>query len=159
FSTWSNGENTLTLDGAGKAKYTMPQDWWRDQARQRRKDFTTTPYFFRALAFQDKSGTGARFSTPLGKRPPAVRGHNNLANFDISESYDAREPVKHARFTLTTREDDTWRMYCFVQWTKGEVKVKTISGNVHFANENSYGISHEADIPEWSIDALRMDPR
>jgi hypothetical protein len=159
FSSWTNGETGLTLDGTGKAKYTMPLDWWKDQARQRRKDFTNTPYFFRAVGFQDKSGAGARFSTSNGQKPPSVKVNNNLVSFDVSEKYDPNEPVKNALVKITTREDSTWNMYCIVQWVKGENKVKTDAGNVHFGSVTSYGISHETNLPEWSIDSLDTDPR
>ena len=56
FSSWSNGEKTLKLDGSGKASYSAPLEWWKDQARRPRKDFDSEDIFYRVVASADSSG-------------------------------------------------------------------------------------------------------
>ncbi len=160
FSSWTNGQKTLKLDGKGNAKYTMPLDWWKDQARQQLKDFTNTAYFFRALAFKDSSGSSPRFSTPDKKTPSTVHLLNNLVSFQVKEKdFDYKNVKKVVELRVKVRVADTLTMYCVVQWNKGEIKAKNRSGDVHFETATDYGISHDADFPEWTIDRLVTDPR
>ncbi len=169
FSTWTHGEKTLQLDGSGRAKYTMPVEWWKDQARQRIEDFHNLGYFYRALAFKDVSGAAPRFSTPNWGAPPNVTLHNNLTDFSQpvyreNESHDitgvgAYATIKTAnRFEV--REPDTWDMYCMVQWVMGEGRIRNTDGIISFSEITFYGLDTRIDIPEWTIDQNQgLEPR
>lgn len=170
FSSWSSGETALRLDGSGNARYTMPLEWWKDQARQWQGDFQSDPYFYRALAFPDSSGKKARFSTPNGKPGPAVTLHNNLVSFSQpinvdSDSYYNTGYGAHAENVVANRlvvkEADTWDMYCVVQWMRIIGRSRAPDGTITPLRVKLYGFSRWTNWPsEWSIDMdAGLDPR
>jgi hypothetical protein len=168
FSSWSNGEKGLKLDGDGKARYTMPLEWWKDQARQYIEDFQDDEYIYRAVGFEDSSGAKARFSTPNGKHPPTVTLHNNLVDFvqtvdqDMDSYYytgDGAHAYKKVSNRIKVRARDTWDMYCLVQWFRGRAATKSFDGTVD-SRFPRYGFITRGLVSELSVDrSMEMDPR
>ena len=158
FSSWTNGEKTLKLDGSGKAKYKMPLDWWKDLARLPRKDFTTEDFYYRVLAFKDAAASSIVYSTKNTGTPPSVKIHNNLTDFKFTDlGYVSGGLNKSVQTEFIVREADTTEMYTIVQWNIGSNRIW--GGGNTYASATDYGISHRINIPEWAIDRLRLDPR
>lgn len=163
FSSWTNGQKTLKFDAGGKATYKMPLDWWKDQARRKRTDFTTEQFYYRVLVFPDAAAAFIARSIRDGQTPPNVTLRNNLTNFQFTNSgyvldvpgNKAKNPVS---FKYTVREANTADMYTFVQWKKGFAKYTT-GGVDTYGTVKDYGIRHRANMTEWSIDRLETNPR
>jgi hypothetical protein len=161
FSSHTNGD-TITLDGAGKATYKMPLDWWKDQARRPRKDFTTAKMYYRALGSPSKGAAPKVWSTKDGDTAPNVPVHNNLVKFEVVDlGYISGGAKKSVRMEITVRESNTTEMYTIVQWNKGRAEFwpRTTPGTPRYAPTQDYGLIHETNIPEWAIDRLRTNPR
>jgi hypothetical protein len=167
FSSWTNGDQTLHLDGSGRGSYNMPLEWWKDQARRPLKEFVDENYYYRVVAFKDASGTGPRFSTPTGKTPRSVTVHNNLVSFmqTTSGDYDDRYGVnataeKPVSMQIEVREPNTWDMYCMVQWIMGDGRLRTRDGNIEGIKIHRYGFLTRKEADEFAIDRYGdSDPR
>src|SRR5216684_5090654 len=123
FSSWTNGQKTLKLDGAGKAQYIMPTDWWKDLARLPRKDFADEDFYYRVLAFRDAKSSVV-YSTKNGAAPPSMKIHNNLTDFKLTDSGYINGGVKKSvEMKFTVRESNTTDMYTLVQWKIGSTRV------------------------------------
>jgi len=165
FSSQLNGD-TVTLDGAGTATYKMPLDWWKDQARRPRKEFTTAKMYYRAVASQHPSQEPSVWSTKDGDTAPNVPVHNNLVKADvISSPIDAGYPApglnKPVDMIFTVREAGTTDMYNIVQWKKGDFELwpQLPPGTPRYGAVTDYNLAHRAHNPDWTIDRLLTDPR
>jgi hypothetical protein len=155
FSSWANGQKTLKLDGSGNATFAMPLEWWRDQARQKRADFTNFTYTFRVVAFKAAATPVCAFSAAS-----SVVLHNNLVKFQVVNT--GYTPLAHSiRMEFTTKEANTSAMYTMVQWMQGSFKewsgtppvMRFPPGHV------LYGFTHTCDFTTFTIDRLRTNPR
>ncbi len=156
FSSWTNGEQALKLDGAGKATYKLPLDWWKDQARQARSAFVED-YFYRALGFK-ASGSPPRFSSANGAAAPSVKVHNNLVSLKLTDvGYTNGGIRKPERVEVTVREPNTTDMYTIVQWKSGTNQVW--GGTATYSTVVDYGLTHLINAPEWAVDSLTTNPR
>lgn len=159
YSSWTNGEQALKLDGAGKATYKMPLDWWKDLARQPRNIFITMPVHFRVLAFCDPS------TAPLNSSISKVDVLNNLVDFKLTDGGYIRPyagTVKNIETKFTVRETGTTEMYTIVQWNIGTTKIwnASVAPPVsRFPVTTDYRLDHLYNIPEWAIDRLETNPR
>ena len=159
FSSWTNGEKTLKLDGSGKGKYTMPLDWWKDQARLPRKDFSDEDFYYRAIAYKDAAGSAPRFSTPNGGTPPSLKIHNNLRDFKASNvGYVDSGGRQQERLEFTVREANTTEMYTIVQWMQGAIQLYS-GTTTSFLQHQLYNIQHDSNFPDRTIDSLTTNPR
>lgn len=157
FSSWTNGEKTLKLDGAGKAKYKMPLDWWKDLARLSKNDFQTDQFYYRVLAFKDAASSIA-YSTKDNGTPPSVKIHNNLVGIKLTNlGYSANGLSKPERVEFTVREPDTTEMYTMVQWMQGAFRFW--GGADSFSTHTLYNILHYSNFPDWTIDSVLTNPR
>jgi hypothetical protein len=156
FSSWSNGQHTLRLDGAGNGSFKMPLEWWRDQARQKRSDFTEFTYQCRAVAFKDGP-------TPVCSEAPtvSVKVQNNLVDFKLTDNgYTGTGDRKSIRMEFKVREANTTEMYTFVQWMQGAFKQWSGAPPVMtYTTHQLYNVIHDANFPDFTIDRLRTDPR
>jgi len=158
FSSWTNGEKTLKLDGSGKAKYKMPLDWWKDLARLPRKDFTTENFYYRVLAFKDAAASSIVYSTKDKGTPPSMKIHNNLTDFKLTDlGYTSGGLRKPERVEFTVREPDTTDMYTIVQWKSGTNRVW--GGAATYSTVVDYGFTHYINALELSVDSLTTNPR
>jgi hypothetical protein len=160
FSSHTNGD-TITLDGAGKATYKMPLDWWKDQARRKRSDFTTAKMYYRALGSPSKGAAPKVWSTKDGDTAPNVPVHNNLVDFKVVDNgYIDGGITKSIRMEFTVREAGTTEMYTFVQWMQGSFRqFPTGGGAVTYPTHQLYDIIHDANFPDFTIDRLHTNPR
>jgi hypothetical protein len=156
FSSWSNGAHTLRLDGSGNGSFKMPLEWWRDQARQKRSDFTEFTYQCRAVAFKDGP-------TAVCTEAPAVsvKVRNNLVDYKLVDNgYIDANATKSIRMEFKVREANTTEMYTFVQWMQGSDPQWKGSPPVQsYPTHQLYNITHDYNFPDFTIDRLRMDPR
>src|SRR5262249_3252311 len=54
----SNTTGTPTrLESSGKAAFTVPFEWWRDQARRKVSDFSTLNLYYRVVVVSDAAGS------------------------------------------------------------------------------------------------------
>jgi hypothetical protein len=153
FSSWSNGQHTLRLDGAGKASLKMPLEWWRDQARQKRADFTDFIYQCRAVAFKDGP-------TAVCSEAPAiaVKLTNNLVDFKLTDAgFTNGGANKNEKEQFTVKEAGTTDMYTLVQWLSGSNKL-TGGPNTDGVGFH-YGLRHKFNYPEWAVDSSSTNPR
>jgi hypothetical protein len=157
FSSWTNGDKSLAFDGSGKATYTMPTDWWKDLARLPRKDFSDEDFYYRVLAFQNPAGLLA-YSTANGVAPPSLKIHNNLRDFKLTDiGYTRGGLAKPERVEFTVREANTTDMYTVVQWMQGSSRLW--GGTDTYAGHTLYGIDHDANFPDRTVDSLTTNPR
>lgn len=166
FSSYTNGDTGLVLDRSGKASYKMPLDWWRDQARRARKNFTTAKIYYRALGSPSAGAAPTVWSTKDGDTAPNVPIHNNLVNARVIENpinngYTGTGENKQVDMEFTVREANTTEMYTIVQWKKGtnEVWPRTTPGTPRYATVRDYGLIHRFNNPNWTIDRLDTNPR
>jgi hypothetical protein len=158
FSSWSNGEQALRLDGSGRTTYTLPLAWWQDQARRALAGFTVDPLHYRVLAFPDPAGTVT--DSAAGRRP--VRILNNLVSLVVDQLRyhpDGAMPDvwrRHARIRFTVRERGTTAMYNMVQWKRGG---RTYEDGSFDYPVRDYGRRHESNYPSWQIDWVNVNPR
>ena len=158
FSSWTNGEKTLKLDGSGKAKYKMPLDWWKDLARLPLKDFQTEDFYYRVLVFRDAAASSVVYSTKDKGTPPSLKIHNNLTAFKLTDvGYTGGGVTKPEREEFTVREPNTTEMYTIVQWMQGSFRLW--GGSQTFPGHTLYGISHDANFPDLTVDSLTSNPR
>jgi hypothetical protein len=156
FSSWSNGQHTLRLDGAGKGSFKMPLEWWRDQARQKRSDFTEFTYQCRAVAFKD-GPTAVCSEAPT----VAVKVRNNLVDFRVIDNgYIDGGATKSIRMKFKVREANTTEMYTFVQWMQGACQQWSGTPPVMtYPQHLLYNITHDYNFPDFTIDRLYTNPR
>lgn len=160
FSSWTNGEKALKLDGSGKAVYEMPLDWWKDLARQPLKDFTTEDFYYRVLVFRDAAAGSVVYSTKDKGSPPGLKIRNNLRAFKLTDlGYTDGGMRKPERVQFTVRRPDTTDMYTIVQWAQGSAWVWGRGNQIIFERANNYGIIHEANLPDLTVDSLTSSPR
>jgi hypothetical protein len=162
FSSWSNGQKTLQLDGSGNATFIMPLEWWRDQARQPRSTFTDFTYFFRVITFKAGPTPVCAFSSADGSgSAPSVKLHNNLVSFRIQDlGYIAGGTKKSIQMEGKTKEPNTSEMYTFVQWKVGGRELW--SGTTPAMTRptvQDYNVIHESNYPVSQIDRLGTNPR
>lgn len=153
FSSWSNGQFTLRLDGAGNGNFKMPLEWWRDQARQKRSDFKEFTYQCRAVAFKD-GPTAVCSEAPV----VTVKLKNNLVEFKLTNKGYVNGGVnKNEKVEFTVLEAGTTEMYTVVQWLSGSNKLTggAATDGVGF----HYGLRHYFNYPEWAIDSSSTNPR
>lgn len=152
FSSWTNGDTSIKLDGAGKATYKMPLEWWQDLARLPRKDFATMKIHFRVIAFCDAK------TAPENGAVSSVDVINNLTDFKVVDNgYIGGGAAKSVRMEFTVREANTTEMYTMVQWKIGYTRVW--GGGRTYTTVKDYNVTHDANIPEWAIDRLGTNPR
>jgi hypothetical protein len=156
FSSWSNGQKTLKLDGSGSATFEMPLEWWRDQARRTLATFTEDTVSFRVVAMKDAS-------TPMcaDSAKGTVKIRNNLTKMQVVDlGWTAGGTKKSVRMEFTVREADTTEMYTIVQWMQGTMPVWSGTPPVkRFPTHQLYNIIHDADFPDFTIDRLGTNPR
>jgi hypothetical protein len=170
-SSWSNGQTTLVLDGSGKATYTVPLEWWRDQARQPRygaavkaseSALSELKYHFRVVAL-DSGSTPVSFSTADGSSAsPTVTVRMNLVNFRVVEyGYINGGTQKSIRMQFTVREANTVNMYTLVQWMQGAYQQWQGTPLVmsYLPGHELYGLTHICNFSDFTIDRVRMNPR
>lgn len=159
FSSWSNGDNTLRLDGSGSATYKMPLEWWRDLARVTWVSDTKS-FFYRVISVDDDTTTvtGQSSADGVGSASSVVL-RNNLVSFKVVESgYTGRS--KPVTMTLVVLVPNTTNMYSFVQFLQGAQKLWTGPGPCTYPPITQYGgIKHDANFEDLSIDSLDTDPR
>ena len=156
FSSWANGQRTLRLDGGGNATFRMPLEWWRDQARQRLSAFTEFTYHFRVVAFRDATTPVCAYSAAS-----SVALRNNLVRFRVVDNgYINGGTAKSIRMEFTVREANTTDMYTFVQWMQGFFRQWSGYPPVmSYPSHQLYGIIHDANFPDFTIDRLETNPR
>jgi hypothetical protein len=166
FSTWSNNQTALMLDGSGNATYTMPLEWWRDQARQTRASFTEFKYFFRVVAWGGSSSSASpticTYSSADGSSAvPSVTLRNNLVAFAVTDNgYVSGGTAKSITMSFTVREAGTTSMFTFVQWKVGGRENWSGSPAVMTRpTVQDYNVVHESNYPVSQIDRVRTDPR
>ena len=164
FSNWTNGEKAVKLDGSGKGTYKIPLDWWKDQARRPRTDFSTVDLYYRVVVIPDEPASSIGYSAKKDETPPKLELRNNLLTFTFTNSGYIKDDVeKKAKnpvsFKYTVREANTADMYTFVQWKKGSVQYTAVNGTVTYGQVRDYNILHLANMTEWSIDRLQTNPR
>ena len=153
FSSWTNGQTTLTLDGSGKATYKMPLEWWRDIARQPLSTFTTQKIHFRVVSACNGTATSTNDSSIS-----EIEVHNNLVEMKVDDKGYINGGVnKSVSMEFKVREANTTEMYTIVQWNRGSNRIW--GGARTYAVVKDYGINHDSNIPEWAIDRLRTNPR
>lgn len=155
FSSWTAGERP-TLDGSGKATFTMPVEWWVDLARLPLTDFQTAELYFHVLVMPPSSAQPAAASAR-----GCVRVHNNLVSFDVtSTGYVEHGRKKSVAMTFQVREAGTSAMYTILQWVKGSSRCWYKDGQVKYGKCTDYDIEHDCNFPEWSLDRRSSrDPR
>jgi len=153
FSSWTNGQTSLKLDGSGKGTYKMPLEWWRDLARQPLSTFTTQKIYFRVVSACDANATSTNDSSISN-----IEVHNNLVEMKVvDKGYINGGLNKSVSMEFKVREANTTEMYTIVQWNRGSNRIW--GGTRTYAVVTDYGISHDSNIPEWAIDRLRTNPR
>ncbi|AHG91429.1 hypothetical protein J421_3892 [Gemmatirosa kalamazoonensis] len=156
YSSWSSGQKTLKLDGAGSATFKMPIEWWRDQARRTLATFTEDTLAFRVVAVKDAA-------TPIcaDSAKGSLKLRNNLTKFDVVDLGYIAGGTKHSvRMEFTVREADTTEMYTMVQWMQGAMPQWSGTPPVKsFPTHKLYDIIHDADFPDFTIDRLHTNPR
>jgi hypothetical protein len=160
FSSWSNGQTALQLDGSGNATFTLPLEWWRDQARQKRSTFTSFTYSFRVVAF--KAGpTPLCVSSADGSASGTVTISNNLLTFQVQDlGYVNGGKTKSILMKFTVKQANTISMYTLVQWKSGGRELW--SGNPPVMTRptvQDYNVTHESNYPTQQIDRLGTNPR
>ncbi len=154
FSSWTNGDTTLRLNGSGKTNYKVPLDWWRDLARQPLSSFNTMTLYMKVLAVKKAT------DTVLASAISDVTILNNLESFRINDfGYINGGTKKSMNMVFTVREPNTTDMYTFVQWKKGGRKNWDVHGHITRPPVRDYGIRHISDYPRWTIDRVNIDPR
>lgn len=164
FSSWSNGEKTLKLDRAGKAKYKMPLEWWRDQARIEKKHFIEAVIHYRVLAFRDATAKTIFYSVPDRNfvALPKTKIKNNLIEFKVYKLRYHKDGAtvgmwrRYARIEFKVHEENTTEMYSMVQWKKGGRKYED---NTDVWGVTDYNVQHTCKYPKWQIDRLTANPR
>ncbi len=156
FSSWSNGQQALQLDGSGAGTFRMPLEWWRDQARQKLSTFTEFTYSFRVVTF--KAGpTPICATSSVG----SVKVRNNLTTFRVVDlGYVNGGLDKSIRMEIKIREANTTNMYTFVQWKIGGRE--TYAGTpavMTRPNVKDYNVIHKSDYPGWQLDRVGTNPR
>lgn len=168
FSSWSNGEKTLKLDGSGKATYHMPLEWWRDQARTPRAKFKEFKYHFRVIAFKTAATPVCAYSTADGDaKSPVVTLRNNLMEFHVRDLgwANAAKTDKSIRMEITVREPNTTDMYTFVQWKQGgreRYAPPATPGAAPVMSRDTvrdYDLTHDSNYPVQQIDRVHTNPR
>lgn len=160
FSSWSNGQRSLRLDGSGNATYAMPLEWWRDLARIPRASFDSFDMHYKVVAFRD-GATRPCASSPVS----TVSVRNNLERFRVLESGSGRGYISggtrySVRMEFTVREPNTTDMYTIVQWMQGHFKIWQGTPPVMtYPTHKLYNIIHDANFPNRTIDRLRTNPR
>ena len=163
FSTWSNGEQTLRLDGSGAATYSMPLEWWRDLARIPLDSFDELDVRFRVLAMPDGTDEPCAYSTTDADH--AAAGHvtvrNNLERARVVDlGYVDGGHKKSVRMEFTVREPNTTEMYTIVQWMQGASRLWCGTPPVlRYPPHQLYDIRHDCNFPDWTIDRLHTNPR
>ncbi len=159
FSSWSNGQTSLRLDGGGNATYRMPLEWWRDQARQPLSRFTEFTYSLRVIAFPD-SGTPVCTDSAASATPTVIL-RNNLVRFRVVDlGYINGGVAKSIRMEFTVREANTTDMFTFVQWMQGYFRHwRGTPPAMSYPTHQLYSIIHDANFPDFTIDRLRTNPR
>lgn len=66
FSSWSNGDKALRLDGDGKATYKMPLKWWQDLVPTPFGQSGKADFHYRVLAMDDAGSPPCSKSAPDG---------------------------------------------------------------------------------------------
>lgn len=153
FSSWTNGQTGLKLDGSGKATYKMPLEWWRDLARQPLSSFTTQKIHFRVVSACDATAKSTNDSSISD-----IEVHNNLTDFKTTfKGYTNGGTTHEEEVKFTVREANTTEMYTVVQWLTGSNRLWG-GGRTH-ANLYHYGKTHKADCPTPMIDSSSTNPR
>ncbi|MEO8131540.1 MAG: hypothetical protein ABI822_30880, partial [Bryobacteraceae bacterium] len=156
FSSWSNGQTALQLDGAGAGTFKMPLEWWRDQARQPLTSFNEFSYSYRVVTF--KAGpTPTCAASSVG----TAKLQNNLTGFRVVDlGYVNGGTDKSIRMEGNLREANSNAMFTFVQWK--------IGGREQYAGTpavmtrptvQDYNIIHDSNYPVSQLDRVGTDPR
>ena len=163
FSSWSNGQTSLRLDGNGAATYQMPLEWWRDLARIPREEFDELTIYFRVIAFADASSEPCALSTTDEDHASAcdVMLRSNLERFRLLDGgYIAGGVRKSLRVEFTVREANTSEMYTIVQWMEGYAGIWGGTPPVMSHPQHQiYSIRHEGNFPDTTVDSLTLNPR
>jgi hypothetical protein len=156
FSSVTNGQTTLRLDGGGNATFEMPLEWWRDQARTLHAGDADYAYQVRVVAFQNAAGPVCANSS-VGNVP--VR--NNQVRFRVVDNGYTDGGLAHSiRMEFTVREANTTEMYTFVQWMQGSFQRWSGTPPVlSYPTHQLYDIIHDANFPDFTIDRLHTEPR
>jgi hypothetical protein len=157
FSSWANGQKTLKLDGSGNATFSMPLEWWRDQARQKLPDFKDFTYSFRVVAFKSASTPVCAYSATS-----SVVLHNNLVKAQVKDNGYTNGGLAHSvQLEFTVLEANTMEMYTMVQWMQGSFKEWSGTPPVmrFTPGHKLYGITHFSNFADFTVDRLRTDPR
>jgi hypothetical protein len=153
FSSWSDGETGLQLDGSGKATYRMPLEWWRDLARQPLSDFTTQTIHFKAATAPSESS-----SVTVDSPVATASVQNNLVDMQVVDNgYINGGLNKSVSMEFTVLEANTTEMYTIVQWRMGSNP--TWGGPRAYGIVMDYNLNHDFNGPDWSIDRLGTNPR
>ncbi|WP_051884934.1 hypothetical protein [Chryseobacterium luteum] len=156
FSSYTNGDRILKLDGSGKATYKMPLDWWRDLARQPLSQFTTMKIYFKVLSFQNSSAVKEESLVSDAEVSNNLQSLQIIINRYINEGGIEK---KHFELNFTVKEANTTEMYTFVQWKKGGREIWDGAKRMSRPNVTDYNQTHTSDYPAWTLDRLRMNPR
>ena len=153
FSSWTNGQTSLKLDGAGKATYKMPLKWWQDLARQPRSTFTTQKLYFRVVSAHAASAASTNDSTVSN-----IEVQNNLVDFrTVFKGYTNGGATHRQEVKFTVREANTTEMYTVVQWIWGTNRIW--GGSSNYCINVHYGLSHKADQRTRMVDSSSTNPR
>jgi hypothetical protein len=155
FSSWSNGQHTLRLDGSGKGSFKVPLEWWRDQARQTLANFNEKNYSFRVVTFKTADHPCASSATGT------VKLRNNLTNFRVVDlGYIAGGTKKSIRMEFFVREANTTDMYTMVQWkTGGREQWQGTPPVMSRPTVQDYGVIHQSNYPVDQLDRVGTNPR
>lgn len=162
FSSYTNGDRGLVLDGSGRATYTMPLEWWRDQARRPRSAFGTAKIYHRVLASPSAGAAPTVWSTRDGDTAPNVPINSNLVNVEVIDNgYIDGGTRKSVDMQFTVQETNTTDMYTIVQWKRGrrELWPQSTPGTSRYLTVRDYNLRHRSNYPNWTIDRLGTNPR
>jgi hypothetical protein len=153
FSSWTDGETGLQLDGSGNASYRMPLEWWRDLARQPLSDFTTQTIHFKAATAPSETS-----SITVDSPVATASVQNNLIDMQVVDNgYINGGLNKSVSMELNVLEANTTEMYTIVQWKTGSNP--TWGGPRAYGIVKDYNLNHDLNGPEWAIDRLGTNPR
>lgn len=161
FSSWSNNQRAIALDGGGSGSFEVPLEWWKDQVRRKLSDFTEFTYHYRVVAMKDAASAVCAHSSGDGSATGTVKLQNNLTGFRVVRLGYIDGGTKYSmRMEFDVREANTTNMYTFVQWKIGGREIYSGSPPVMSRGTvQDYGIIHISDYPVWQIDRLNLDPR
>ncbi|MFN0103160.1 MAG: hypothetical protein ACKV2U_13855 [Bryobacteraceae bacterium] len=162
FSSWSNNQRAIQLDGGGNATFEMPLEWWRDQVRRPLAGFTEFTYHYRVVAMRNAATAVCAHSSADGSASGSVRLLNNLTAFRVVDlGYIDSGTKMSMRMEFEVREANTTDMYTFVQWKIGgrEIWSSATPSVMSRPNVQDYNVIHVSDYPESQIDRLGTNPR